>query len=705
MTDREPTAPADALRPPPIRPSTVTPPPGGLTSDALRDSVSRDDGQPMSVTLVTRPSPRFTATDPPPADPIRAWLAQLPAGLPAFAPVIVAASESCTPAEIHAAARAVACPDLFLVHAPDPVVGERVIAEIARRASDLVLILSPDPAAADRLAERLAPHGVVRALADDENPIRPSPVVAKLTSTALGSGKVEQLKREAAEAVVAAEARLAAFDQIAQLAPRLQALEADLAELTARRDRFPSDARAATDREAVARSIRLRAAQEDPSPRWLTELESVPIELAKLRAELGNHRQQHAEAVAATEKKSGFFARLLRKTPPAGPDPAPIGQQVHALEAEVARLDACLAENRAEFEKRINAELDRHIAEKVAALRAQSESRWLELTSTRDRLRKEIDDLSRPLASPPASRAAPEQELAAARARQTELTAPGLAHHLLARVGVVVGTPGSLQADPVFEALAANGSSFALLILDRCEELTEPDFTRLATLAPRWVLVGEALARPDTHAPRPHGSGNGKPGRNGRAIDAAFTTRLAPLLDRETWVREADRLVCRLMHPSTTAARQSLAREPLLDRPEIELRFAIDASGEPIVAEVAFPYATPIAEAKSFLFHELGEVLLHPCGELQWDHTPSALAARWPTAEHATTDAVWIDLEPGVREKVAGTGLAAFTAAIEFDPTTGWDRATAEAWLAERLPRASASRFAALPGDGAGKKR
>jgi hypothetical protein len=430
------------------------------------------------------------------------------------------------------------------------------------------------------------------------------------------------------------------------------------------------------------------------------------VELAKKRAELQECRQRHADALAAAARKSGFFARLLGRAPATGPDPAVLDRQVHALETEIAGLEARRAESRAECDKRVNAEYDRLVGEKVAALRAQSQPRWVELTSSRDRLRAERDDLSQRFALASASRAGIEQELAAARDQLAELTVPDLAQRLLARAGVVVGTPGSLEADPVFAALAAGGTSFALLILDRCEELTEADFTRLATLAPRWVLVGEVLPRDDSDTARPPApSGNGKPTRNGRTREPSFAARLALALDQETWTREADRLICRLRHPPTPVGCQALAREPLLDRPEIELRFAVDGDGEPIVAEVAFPAATTIAEAKSFLFHQLGEVLVQSCGEPRWDDTPGPITARWPAADHPAAEAVWVDLEAGVREKVAGTGLTAFTAAIEFDPAADWDRAAAEAWLVKHLPAASASRFTALPADGAGKRR
>ncbi|QJW95633.1 hypothetical protein [Frigoriglobus tundricola] len=167
---------------------------------------------------------------------------------------------------------------------------------------------------------------------------------------------------------------------------------------------------------------------------------------------------------------------------------------------------------------------------------------------------------------------------------------------------------------------------------------------------------------------------------------------MAKHLDREAWATEGDRLVCRL-GPLTPDQRRGMTREPLADRPEIELRFAT-SDGAPLLAEIAFPCATPVSVAKTFLFRELNEVLLRSCGEPVWVHAADAITARWPAADGP--DGVWIDLEPGVREKVAGPGPFAFTAAVSFDPAAGWDADTAAAWLAKHVPP-SASRFAALP--------
>jgi hypothetical protein len=205
------------------------------------------------------------------------------------------------------------------------------------------------------------------------------------------------------------------------------------------------------------------------------------------------------------------------------------------------------------------------------------------------------------------------------------------------------------------------------------------------------VLVGDAVPR---NEPRPAFNGNTRPPRHGRSIEVSFVARLAKLLDRETWTVEGERLVCRLVH-LTPEQRRAVTREPLADRPEIELRFTA-SDAEPLLAEIAFPGMTAITAAKSFLFHTLGEVLLRPCGEFVWKHAPEQITAAWPAAD-VGRDANWIDLEPGVREKITGAGLFAYTAAVSFDPSAGWDAEKAAAWLGKYLPPPAISRFAAVP--------
>src|SRR5262245_34382756 len=198
---RERLIPADADRPsanwqPPVETQS-----GDPSIDEFPEFEPRGPAPAMSVTTATPLSSRFMTTDARTGDAVRAWLARLPSDLIPFWPADVALTGSHSPAEVHAITRALGCPDLFLIDAFDQESRESIIAQLAEFAAHPVLVLSPDPEAADRLTERLAGAGVVRALAEDENPIRSSPVVARLTSTALGPGKAERLRREASDAL------------------------------------------------------------------------------------------------------------------------------------------------------------------------------------------------------------------------------------------------------------------------------------------------------------------------------------------------------------------------------------------------------------------------------------------------------------------------------------------------------------------------
>ena len=649
----------------------------------------------MSAMLATRPLPRT----PPAADPGRAWLARLFAGDFPF-PAIPAAPlppGDRTAAEHAAVARAAGCRDLFVVHA-DPIAGERVIVDIARSAAaDRVLILSPNPAAADRVAERLLRCGVpvLRALADDENPLRPSPLVSKATSAAVGTARAEQARREAASAVAAAEQRVAAFAVVAKAVARLaevndrsKQLDAEFANRTARRDRVEHEVRGETDTPLAAALAELATDHGDATARLTADLHAATAGHAEKAAALAKLKEQYAEAV----RKPGLLSRLFGGKPkPGAPDPAELESQVHALEAEVAARAADLQAQADAAATGFAAGRETLVAAEVATRRAASTSALAAVGDERSRARAEAAALNAVISAavPGEDHATAERQLAAARERAAEVAraAPEEIARAVAEARVVVGVPNCLGTDPVFAALP-DDPPFGLLLLDRAEELPESAFPPLSRLAERWVLVGEALPRED----RTPLNGAPRPARNGRPVEPPFVVRLAKLLDREPWATEGDRLVCRLAH-LTPDQRRGTTREPLADRPEIELRFT-SFDGDPLLAEIAFPLATAVPVAKTFLFHELGEVLLRPCGDLVWVNAADAITAGWPAADGP--DAVWIDLEPGVREKVAGAGPCAFTAAVSFDPAAGWDAETAAAWVAKHLSP-SAGRFAALP--------
>jgi hypothetical protein len=553
-------------------------------------------------------------------------------------------------------ARALGCPDLFLLDCAESNARERVMANIARAAAERgerLLLISPDSDAADRLVESLAADRslrVVRALAEDENPIRPMAAVTRLTSAGAGASRAEQLRREAAQTVAALESRLAALERSEELHAKLAGVEGERRTL---QDRF----------ERVETELREQPAEP-------------PARCREIQAERETIRTRQAELERLPQTKSGVLARLFgfgRSSVDAAhsQELKQLAERDAALAAECAestakRFAEAVAERRGEYSRRLAA-LEAEAAAIDAALRALHPQAASEDTVENGSPSK-------------ASRAELDRELIVARTRQQEMASAGadLARRLLAETQVVVATPGAVGTDPVFAVLG--DIRFDLLILDHAEELTESAFDRFSPRARVCILAGDASPPLIT---------TGRPPR-GHAPEPSLLYRLARKLDREPWRVEGDRLFVRLI-PLTEKARAGLVREPLLDHPDVELAMA-SVDGEPVLAEIAFPAATSIPVAKSFLVSQLGEVVLHVCGEPEWRDGP---VASWPHFHPAEGE--WIDLLDGIRERVVCRGPMAYTAALEFDPAN-WDEAAAREWLAGRTGAAS-SRLAVLPCD------
>ncbi|MBN9517598.1 hypothetical protein J0H58_03615, partial [bacterium] len=590
-------------------------------------------------------------------------------------------------AEADALSRALGCPDLFVLDAPDRAARERAVADLARAAAlrgERVLVLSPDPAAADRLAEFAAADPAVkavRALADDENPHRPSPTATRLTTHAAGLGRADGFRRAAETDLRAAEAECAAAEaaaavaaELKALADRFAAIEPERAALAARRDAplVPEPG------SAFAADLARLAAEADAARRPLREaLDAAAARRKDAESALAAARQHKADAADPT-KKSSFFSRLLHKPKPPA-DPAELDRQIADAEREVkeaADREAAAQADLDAADRRAAEEREKRTAAAAEAAGAEIDARLAALAAERDevagRFAVKGKELARggvpapaQLTPDAAARAGNDIEVrrgaalarrAAAREKLDDLTRAGaeVARRALTEVQVVVGTPGSLAADPVFADSPA-GPPFALLVLDHAEDVGEADFARLAPLAGRWVLAGDPFAAPD---------------RNGSRRGAPLLARLARRLDRDTWTREGDRLVARLLPVA------AVRHEPLLDHPDVELRFA--AAGE--LAAIAFPPGLPAAEAHRFLADQLGEARPRPCGPVRWHDDRTDLTACWPLADAVAAE--WVDVGVGVRAKVAG----AFTAAVSFDPAAGWDRPAAEAWLEARIP-------------------
>jgi hypothetical protein len=122
---------------------------------------------------------------------------------------------------------------------------------------------------------------------------------------------------------------------------------------------------------------------------------------------------------------------------------------------------------------------------------------------------------------------------------------------------------------------------FDRLVVVGADEFSDDALLAVARRARRWVLIGAA-------------------GRGGFA-------RLWANLHCDLWDREGDRVICRLKRVPPDC-RDRLDREPVADRPDIELRIHTPAGGEPELAEVAFPAGTTTVQAMEYLFLQLGEI-------------------------------------------------------------------------------------------------
>jgi hypothetical protein len=235
----------------------------------------------------------------------------------------------------------------------------------------------------------------------------------------------------------------------------------------------------------------------------------------------------------------------------------------------------------------------------------------------------------------------------------------GLAVIYLNRAALVVGTPGAR-----FD-LAIERGTFDRRILEGAESVTESalnEWDLLASQSDRTLVLGDFVG----HGP--------------------MTDRWA-VEHRPGWCREAGRLVARLRPDAN-----SVHAEPLADRPDVELRFGRAPDGAFVLAAVAFPPETSVADAKAFLAADLDEIDLVPLGPDRWN--ADELLVVWPLLE--SDDGVWIDVAPGVQERVVSVDSLPATAGVRFD-TALWSREAAAAWVDARARSARERRTAAVP--------
>jgi AAA domain len=635
-------------------------------------------------------------------------------------PLFRASAVECSDARLdetqrEAVARALQTPDICLIQGRPGSGKSRTAVEIAAQAAargERVLLLGPTASAVDCVLERLdGRDGVcaVRCLSRGEGLSSLPAPLRRLT--------FEERLRSFHEQTLPA-ARQAAEEAARRCASRRddEAAWAGLEELATRLDNLPDEMGAeAIEAEADGtspyhRELAACRAARDGAQAWIVaRLAELCVDVEKARC--------------ARQASSDEIARLT-----------PLTQALNAgrwwtLTWWRARRESGLQkrleelQNRhkelTEIENRLRRELDEQTAE-----RAAGESRFREEVALLQRREKDRRQAERAVLEEQVRSAyrvlcdgmAPPEDLSAAavqgrratwssRREQDEREAARTAHWVtalenalaalperLARcVNVVAAVTSALAADPHFGDNAAPRTTFDLLVLEESHFVTESEFLAVARRARRWVLIGE----PADDAPRVQGL------TRPNTLRPGFFQRLWRLLHCDPsrlpydWFHREDRLVCRL-RPASADEEQWIASEYLADRPEIELRIASPPRTAPRLVEVVFPGATPICEAKSFIFRELGELPLQAHGGgFRWKEDADRLTL--DLSDGAAPDADAVDLADGVRERIAGNGLSRWqTCSLEFARGAGWTRDRAEQWVEERLQTRDLGRTVSL---------
>jgi hypothetical protein len=379
------------------------------------------------------------------------------------------------------------------------------------------------------------------------------------------------------------------------------------------------------------------------------------------------------------------------------------------LEDEIRGLE----EERTAAESAFRAERSSLIGAEIARRQAELDGRQAALRREQEELQGRWQVACRELAggTPPADPMTPDAVQAAREAWRQQLAqeeqrlaftrewagylqeaAGTLAARFPGYVNLVGATVAGLAGDPHFGAQATAAVPFDLLVVDEAEQVTEAEFLKVARRARRWILVGEPAWEAGNTRGRAEGAKPGAPipprGRLATSLFHKIWRHLHgdPRRLPYAWVREGDRLCCRL-RPLAEEQRQRLETEHVVDFPEIELRILVVPRVQPLLAEVVFPPSMSIQAAKEYIYKELEELPVQAAGHsLRWVEEDGRLVLDLADAHPA--GGTWVSLEPGVRELVAGPAGAEggwLTCRLEFDPAAGWLQPRAEDWVRRYL--------------------
>jgi hypothetical protein len=645
----------------------------------------------------------------------------------------------------EAVARAVSTPDVCLIQGFPGTGKSRLIAEIILQAAvrgERIVFLAPSAAAVDGVLERLGTHAAVcpiRCLVADENLASLSPAVARLTLP-------ERLRAHQETTVPAARSARDAARQALDSRLREQSLWPQLEQRIGQCEHLAEHLRTLQETHARLEGEELpwEQASDDIRARWQASertrtetLERLEGQLAGLVAELETtaskqiHLENEWQAIRPLmeSKKGGRFwtASWWRAVLHGG-----LNERVRDLAARRAdmqatrqRLEQDIAARRGErneIENRFAAECRLLREEEASRRRTELDAAIAVVTRQFDAVREQARMLCRSLppdvAPAEMSRSALQtahaawQRLHQEQARKAESAeqwlrtiedgARTLPRKLADCANVVAATTAALAADAHFgDRNGTPAMLFDLLILEEAHQVTESEFAAAARRARRWILIGEPRSELESTAtPR-------KVVRTG-VPRPSFFERLWHNLHADprrlpvSWMRREGRLHCRLRSFSPSEEKW-IESEPVVDRPDIELRILSIPHQTPRIVEVLFPAGMELDEAKRFLFQESEELAVQTHGHsLRWSETATEVILE--LADRNDAEATTLHLAHGVRECIARLpanrgamdGIDRHTCSLSFAVADGWTRTRAETWIEERLGLRSLGRTVRL---------
>lgn len=643
-----------------------------------------------------------------------------------------------------AVAVALATPDLALIVGPAGTGKTRTLIELIRQAclrGGRVAVISPVPQSIDQLLLRLDRHGdtfALRLCGPDESPESLSPTSTRFTPDGRLLALQQSSLAKAQSEIAKLETQIRALNHTAELHDQLQSLSTQLDQLAARQNAV---AEQLSQVEPTVRAMleQPQTASESLARALAESAETLRIERERLEAERvellteQSHLQQQLLAIEAevqnltetrTEKrwwkpefwKSSSVSKVQIQS-------EGLTQQRQELERKLANIVQRLEQVQSELDATQTAHAAR---QEQIALREIERIRG-ELTAEQTACQAQADDIEQawtnligqieqPLLRP---QLRTPQAIAQARSEQqqqinqlhqlletTRVWADELSRsprqalaNMLQLVNVLVGLPSLFDRDDLEACLPATPLDW--LIVDDAQHLSESAFVKLATLARRWVLVGDT----SYELTQLNGIGSSEQQNRNRKLSRCSTSnnllaipglfgRLWRGLHREVWVREDQRLCCRLQYVPPSLE-QFVECEPLADHPGVELRICIPPEAGPFLAEVSFPPGMSIVQAKRLIFVELGELPIQGRGRsARWHDDGDRVSFYLEEGSPPPLLLASVPLDEGIRESLVNfldaeqTGqleTVCSTCRIDFDMKAGWTREKAQEWVLQHL--------------------